>query len=293
MTKYFLAAILSISFLVTCGGKKTQTTTATTAGSNETILAKVNGEILTLDDLRYQFPKEYRDQLRGQDLNNAIDTWINAEILAQHGKELGYENDPAVKAVLRFRKNDIIARRLIEKEIGDKIIVPQSVVDSVYAAHKDDYKTDKDRLRASHILVATKDEADAIFNRLKKGDDFSKLAMDYSLDKQSAAKGGDIGLFDEDKIDPDFAMAAKKLKVGEYSQPVKTQYGYHLIKLTERQAAGASLDSIEVKTQISDSLLTAKQGEAFQSLLDNLKKNSKIERLSPPGLDLPAARDSV
>jgi parvulin-like peptidyl-prolyl isomerase len=292
MHKYFITAAALILLLMACGKNKAQSNSAGDA-TQGTVLAKVNGKTLTLEDLRYQFPPEYRDQLKGQDLRDAVETWINTEILAQRGKEMGLDKDPAVLAVMKYRENDAIARRLIELEITGKTAVSQSEIDSVYAAQKDNYKSNKERFRASHILVATKDEADAVYGRLKKGDDFAKLAQDYSKDRQSVSQGGDLGYFEEDQIDPEFGSAAKKLKIGEFSAPVKTQYGYHIIKLTDRQAAGAPLDSMEVKGKLSESLLTTKQGGAFGTLMDSLKKTAKIERLSPAGLNLPAVQDSV
>ena len=283
MTRHFLVATLALGLLISCTpNKKSQSTPAAGADKQTEgkVLAEVNGQTLTQEDLQYQLPREYRDQLSEKDINDAVDNWINTELLYERGVKMGLDKDPEVEAIMRFRKGDAVARRLIELEISEKYTAAPHDVDSIYSAQKDMYKIDKERLRASHILVATKDEADAVYTRLKKGDSFAKLAQDYSMDKQSAANGGDLGFFTAEQIDPDFFKAAMNMKIGEYSQPVKTTYGYHLILLTDRQAAGASMDSVEVKNKISQDLTSARQTQAFNALLDSLKSSAKIERFT-------------
>lgn len=277
------AALLTI---ISCGSnQKTQSTSNAPAGS--TVLAKVNGEVLTYEDLKLQFSAEYRDQLRGKDLQNAIDTWVNTELLAQKGRKLGLDKGQEMAAIMRFRENDAIAGRVIESEVTNKAVVSQAEIDSAYNA-------EGDRLRASHIMVGTEPEAQAIYNRLKKGDDFTKLAQDYSLDKQTGAQGGDMGYFTASQaaqFDSNFADATSKLKVGEYSQPVKSKYGYHIVMLTDIIKAGSSPDSVGIKSQISEELKKAKQNQAFAGLIDSLKLAAKIEKFTPPGFDLEMAPD--
>ena len=89
-------------------------------------------------------------------------------------------------------------------------------------------------VRASHILVETKEEADGIIGQLRSGEDFSKLAQEKSKGP-SGAKGGDLGYFTKDKMVPEFANAAFKLKAGEISSPVKTGFGWHIIKVVDRR----------------------------------------------------------
>jgi peptidyl-prolyl cis-trans isomerase C len=297
MTKLLAIFGASLILLVSCGSKqKTDGASQSQTSTSGTVLAKVNGSVLTYEDLKQQLPAEYQDQLRGKDLQDAIDTWVNTELLSQLGQKMGIDKGPEMEAIMRFRRADAIARRLVDLEVTNKNQVTPAEVDSAYNADRDKYKIPEDRMRASHIIVQSKEEADAIYNRLKKGDDFAKLAGDYSKDRQSAELGGDMGYFTADQakqFDPDFAKAVTKLKVGEYSEPVKTSYGYHLIKLTDRMAAGASLDSVQVKVQIQDELKKTKQSQSFAQLLDSLKNGAKIETFTPPGLDLEAARDSV
>ena len=88
-----------------------------------------------------------------------------------------------------------------------------------------------ERVRASHILVSTKEEADKIFSELKSGKDFAELAKKYSK-CPSSKNGGDLGFFGKGQMVKEFEDAAFSLKIEEVSNPVKTQFGYHIIKVT-------------------------------------------------------------
>ena len=90
-------------------------------------------------------------------------------------------------------------------------------------------------VRARHILVATEDEAKAILAELKKGTDFAELAKEKSKDPGAAAEGGDLGYFTKDQMVPEFAEAAFKLDKGQVSDPVKTQFGWHIIKVEDKR----------------------------------------------------------
>lgn len=296
MIKFLTMIAIAPILLVSCGSKReTAGVSSNSDGGDGTVLATVNGEKLTYEDLALQFPEEYRDQLRGQDLQNAINTWVNTMLLAQLGEKMGIDKSPEIETIVRFRRADAIARRLVDLEVTKKTKVTPEEIDSAYNADRDQYKVPEDRMRASHIMLSSKEEADAVYNRLKKGDDFAKLAMDYSADRQSASEGGDVGYFTSeqaDQFDPAFGKAVRNLKVGEYSEPVKTSYGYHIIKLTDFLKAGASLDSVEVKNRISEGLTSSKQSQALSELIDSLKEKAKIERFTPPGLDLESVPDS-
>ena len=283
MLKYILPIALIAAVLVSCGGQKKP---------QGTVLAKVNDQVLTLEDVLYQLPPVYRDQFRGKDLQDAVDNWINTQLLYQQAVKAGADKDPEVQAVIRFRTTDAVARHYFEKRLADTMIVTPNDVDSAFEAQRESFKLDKDRLRASHILVGSKEEAEGIYNRLKKGDDFSRLASEYSLDRQTSASGGDLGYFTADLIDPAFAAAALKLKIGEFSVPVKTPYGYHIIMLTDHQTAGASVDSVEVKSKITEDLVMTRQNQYLNDLLASLKKEAKIEKFSPPEAGFPALPDS-
>ncbi|MFT3988008.1 peptidylprolyl isomerase [Aestuariivirga sp.] len=130
-----------------------------------------------------------------------------------------------------------------------------------------------ERIRARHILVGTEKEAEDIEARLKKGEKFEDLAKQYSLDG-SKDYGGDLGYFTAPEMVPAFSKAAFALKVGEISEPIKTDFGWHIIKLEDRKM-GAAQPYDQVKGAIRNVLLRQK----VQDVMDKLRASSKIEIL--------------
>lgn len=132
-----------------------------------------------------------------------------------------------------------------------------------------------ERIRARHILVGTEKEANDIEDRLKAGEKFEDLAKQYSLDG-SKDYGGDLGYFTAPEMVPEFSKAAFALKAGEVSAPVKTDYGWHIIKVEDRKM-GAAQPYDQVKTAIRNVLLRKK----VQELMEAARKSAKIEILDP------------
>lgn len=154
---------------------------------------------------------------------------------------------------------------------------------------KDYYdKEIKPDIKASHILVADEKTAKDIEAKLKKGEKFEELAKKYGTDG-TKDKGGDLGWFNTDKMDPTFTEAAYKLKVNEVSEPVKTQFGYHIIKLTGKKDK-APLDD-KMKKEIKEKIKQSKVDQAkVQSVM---KKEIEDAKLNIKDKDLKNAFDNV
>lgn len=135
--------------------------------------------------------------------------------------------------------------------------------------------TQTERIRARHILVGTEKEANDIEARLKNGEKFEDLAKQYSLDG-SKDYGGDLGYFTAPEMVPEFSKAAFALKPGEVSAPVKTDYGWHIIKVEDRKM-GAAQPYDQVKTAIRNVLMRKK----VQEVLEQARKGAKIEIIDP------------
>jgi peptidyl-prolyl cis-trans isomerase C len=133
-------------------------------------------------------------------------------------------------------------------------------------------------VRARHILVETEDEAKAALARLKAGEDFAKVAGDLSKDPGSKAEGGDLGFFSKDRMVEPFAEAAFKLEPGQVTDPVKTQFGWHVIRVEEKRTKPVPTFE-ETKEQI-DTYLGRK---AQQDLILALRQKGKVERLDAEG----------
>ena len=152
-------------------------------------------------------------------------------------------------------------------------IRPMVTEDEIKAAYDEEAAkvAQTERIRARHILVGSEKEASGILARLQKGEKFEDLAKQYSLDG-SKDYGGDLGYFTAPEMVPEFSKAAFALQVGEISQPVKTDFGWHIIKVEDRKM-GAAQPYDQVKTAIRNVLLR----KQVQDTMESIRKASKIE----------------
>lgn len=176
----------------------------------------------------------------------------------------------------------------INKKIADEIKVDPLEVEKFYKESPPTKFDAPEMVKASHILVAVSKDAPpeavlkaeakvkVLTDRLAKKESFESLAKEFSDDPTAKQTSGDLDYFSRERIMPEFADAAFKLKIGEISQPVRTQFGFHLIKLTDRKPAHtATLD--EARDQILSYLESEKRKNAIAKLVDSLKANATVD----------------
>jgi peptidyl-prolyl cis-trans isomerase C len=241
------------------------------------VLAEVNGKVITADDFNAEvenLPPVVRQMAQSPEgKKELIDGMIFRELVLEQAKKDGIDKSKDVVARLESVKKMVIVEAFVRKKLEQDVKISDDEMKKFYEMNKEKFKTGE-QLRTSHILVKSEQTAQDILAQLKKGANFEDLARKYSVDG-SAAKGGDLGWFSKGTMVPEFEQAAWSLKDGEISGVVKTQYGFHIIKVTGKRPAGIrSYD--EVKDQIKAAMLPSKQQEVLQNLKENLKKNAKI-----------------
>jgi len=215
---------------------------------------------------------------------------MNAEI-----KQAGQSLDK-IKANIRA---SLKQQKWIESQIAGKDTVTDADAQAFYDKHPDYFKV-PDTVRASHILIALPEgakpeevtakekKAKELAAQAKKGDDFAKLAKENSEDPGSKENGGDLDFFSRDRMVPEFADAAFKMNKGDISDPVKTQFGFHIIKVTDKKDA-RTVPFAEVKEKIISYLKDAKHKEAVEALIQGLRAKAEV-KINIPGMDkVPAA----
>jgi peptidyl-prolyl cis-trans isomerase C len=205
---------------------------------------------------------------------NVLRGVASEHILLKEADKSGIDNSEEVKARIAAAKRQIVIQEFLKQKTKDLV-----TDDKLKTAYQDYLKTSgKEEVHARHILVKTEPEANEIEKRLKKGEDFEKLAKEKSEDKSSGAAGGDLGYFTADKMLPEFSKAAFALKKGEVSQPVKTEFGWHVIKLEDRRkATPATFD------QMKDALRQDLGNKAVGEYVNGLMKNVKIQSFDANG----------
>lgn len=247
-----------------------------------------------------------------------IDQLVSAELLYQAGEKLGvadldkqvaekvaqgkakFPDDAAYEKALKSAdltpkslevlvRKDVVINNLVVKEITPKIKVTDEEIKKFYDENKDKLFKRPEQVKASHILCGVdpkatkedkekaKEKAEKLLKEVKAGKDFAELAKANST-CPSKAQGGDLGFFGKGQMVPAFESAAFALKPGEVSNVVETQFGYHIIKVTEKKDAGATgMD--EVKDRISDYLKNQKIQKDVIDYIAKLKEKAKIEKI--------------
>jgi peptidyl-prolyl cis-trans isomerase C len=183
---------------------------------------------------------------------------------------------------------DISVNKLMDAELANEPAPSEQDAKTFYDKNPERFK-EQEKVRASHILIkvdqkapeAAKQKAraeiDEVLKQAKAGGDFAKLAQEHSQDG-SAAQGGDLDYFTRDRMVPEFAKVAFELKPGQISDVVQTQFGYHIIKVVDHQAA-RTVPYEQVDAQIKQFLGNQKKQQHTEAFIDGLKKKSKIEVL--------------
>ena len=173
-------------------------------------------------------------------------------------------------------KEDIETNIKIEKLMAKDIEITDDEVKAYYEENKDDYDT-AESIEVSHILVEDKETAQKVLDKLEAGEDFADLAKEYSTDESTAKNGGELGFIKSGEMVEEFEKAAFALKVGEISDIVKTDYGYHIITATDYKEAKESTYE-ESKEDAKEAALAAKISSEYSSWVEELKTEYDIQK---------------
>lgn len=262
-------AILALSLALTVAPVWAQTTAKAakpSAATADPVVARVNGTELhrsevieAIRGLPPQVQQQPLDRLYPALLTQMVDTLL----VSQAGRKARLQDDPEVKKRLALVQDQLIADAYVQR------LLKKQVTEQKLHARYEKFVKDappREEIHARHILVASEDEAKAIIAELKKGDDFNKLAQEKTTDPSGKTSGGDLGYFTKDDMVPEFADAAFKLKPGEFSEtPVKTQFGWHVIKVEDRRQAKPPTFE-QVKPKLSNDMSRELVGDKVKEL---------------------------
>ena len=192
---------------------------------------------------------------------------INQRILASEGRALKLDQTESFKARQRSIFDTALARTTVEHFITNAKKIDEQYLKNFYNKNKRRYRDDK--VRASHILLKTRKEAEGVLKDLKAGKNFAELAKEKSIGP-SGVKGGDLGFFKRGQMVPAFDSAAFSLSEGATGGPIKTRFGFHIIKVTQIKK-GKITPFEEVKDQILQRLVSEKLEAYLKSLRASVK----------------------
>jgi peptidyl-prolyl cis-trans isomerase C len=281
-------AALALLVLPAVTGCSKDSSQAEAADPNDTVVARVNGAEIRQSDLNFA-EEDFATELRGAPADvkrEQLITYLTDVILVAKEAEKKKLADTAdFKRRQAFLRNKLLMAALLQQE--SKAAATEEEMRKVYDEAVKQTSAEEE-VRARHILVETEDEAKAVVEQLKGGADFATLAKEKSKDPGSAPNGGELDFMAKSELVPEFADVAFKMYPGQTSNPVKTQFGWHVIKLEEKRTRQAP--SFE---QLKDRIEAFVMRKAQSELVTQLRQNAKIERLdktpATPATPAPAA----
>jgi peptidyl-prolyl cis-trans isomerase C len=248
--------------------------------SDDPIVATVDGVAIHKSDvaqMQRNLPPQYQ-QLPLEVLFPAvIERLIDAKLVAAAGRKEGLQNDVQVKQRLAQFEERVIQEAYLTKRV-DVAVTDEAVQKRFETMKGAGGGAGKEEVKARHILVQTEAQAKEVIIDLKKGGDFAEIAKAKSLDPSGKQQGGDLGYFSREEMVPEFSEAAFKLKDGEMTDtPVKTQFGYHVIKVEARRTTTIQIE------EVREDIINEIQKEVVEAELGKLRGGAKVERFNLDG----------
>jgi peptidyl-prolyl cis-trans isomerase C len=273
------ALLLALPVVSGCSKNSSNSSEAPAASGPDPVIARVNGVDIKESDLALA------EEDLGADIQAAAPDVKREQLIAyladiimvnQAADKNNLGENPDFKRRLAFLRKKLLMGFELQQE--SKAAVTDEALRQTY---NDAVKSvgGQEEVRARHILVENEDDAKAILDQLKGGADFAALAKEKSKDP-GAAEGGDLGYFSKEQMVPEFADVAFKMYPGQLSNPVKTQFGWHIIKLEDKRTKQPP-EFEKVKDQI-ENFLTRKAQTEF---IAKLRQAAKVERLDKPATD--------
>lgn len=247
--------------------------TSTSALANDQIsIGKLNGKDLWLDDVlraAERLPEEFQQAPLENYYSQLVADMIDSQLAATAARNDAYDKKPKIAAAMRMAANRVLAESWLAEKVRAEIT--QTAIQSAYDKFVAD-TVSREQVTASHILVETEAEANAVIADLQDGSDFAELAKERSTGP-SGPNGGALGTFGRGQMVPAFETAAFNLAIGSFSDtPVQTQFGWHIIKVDDKEIAPApNLETM--RDQLANNLSTQTLGR----LLEELRSGQDIQ----------------
>jgi peptidyl-prolyl cis-trans isomerase C len=259
--------------------------------SGKKILAEVGKIKITEADLNARLnllPPEYQKRFKDKAQKKAfLERLVQVYLLAMEARAEKIDKEKSFKAKTEDAINSILAQEYMKRKFASSTTISEKEIKEYFDKHKAEFAQPA-MVKARHILIkvdpkakpqeisAAMTKAGNIKKEIDKGADFAGLAAQYSDDPGTKNKGGDLGFFPKQRMIPPFANAAFALKKGEISNPVRTPFGFHIIKVEDKKAE-AQMTYEEAKPRISSRLSNMKQKTAMDKEIKRLEKKYKVK----------------
>jgi peptidyl-prolyl cis-trans isomerase C len=269
-------------------GKKTAAAKELSQGKD--VLVKIGNRTITraqFESRLAELPPEYQDQFKDEEQRREfLDLYVQAQLLAMEARADKIDRERAIADRIEETTNGILAQEYVSRRLAKAEKATEAELQKYYNEHKEEFLAPA-TVKAQHILVkvdqnaAPEEEAAALVKiqkirkELDQGADFAKLAEKYSDDPGSKNRGGDLGFFPKESMVPEFANEAFRLQPGETSQPIRSVFGFHIIRTNEKKPEFVK-EFNDVKFNIQGTMDYQKRKEALELDVARLKKKYKV-----------------
>ena len=223
------------------------------------------------DEISESFTAQYNEILSS---NNLTEDQLESILLEQQQQSLNDFKDSLRADVERQLRDEALREEIVG------VIIPADDDLATYLEANISQYDQPERIRASHILISDEVTAQDLYAQLLDGEDFAALASEYSVDTGTKDKGGDLDWFERGQMVTEFEDAAFALEVGEISEPVQTSYGYHIIELTDREAAHTPTLE-DIKDEVRDAYISSEESQIFTDWYEAYYAAAEIEITEP------------
>ena len=234
------------------------------------IVAQVGDRHLTREALERRIPPPFADTISPKEKQKLVENWIAEELLYREAIRQKLDQDPELSERIDRAVRQLLASELMTRTHAREAEVSEDEILAYYEEHRASFERDQLELRVRHLIVADRNAQTRAWDRLQKGEFFEQVAREVSID-QSAANGGDLGYFTEDMVNSSFWAACREAKLGHRIR-TRTELGYHIIEVTDRNDAGSIRDLVDVRGEIQQRILTERRREQRAKLLAELKE---------------------
>lgn len=240
------------------------------------VIASVGNETLSLQEIMENIPQEIKQDLSPSDIQEYVQRWINSQVLYQEAKHRKLDERMDLRKEFEKVKRELMVNKLIELSVKDDEVVGPEEIGTFYEQNKDSYILHEDLVHAYHILVPTYAEANKVRMRLRKGEAFQKVCEEV-LGDSTEQQDWDLGYFSKDEIIPEVARVLFRMAPGALSLPIKSEFGYHIVKLIDIQKKGAVNPLENVQEEIKLKLGAQKRRQRYERFLFQMKSKTKIQ----------------
>ena len=257
-----------LTILCSCGEKRAE---------SKKVVVRVRNEELTLDMLKEMIPLDNPNTLSYEQVQNYIQRWIEQELMYQEAVNLGLKkNDVELNKILRQAEKNYLVDSLLDSLLTADVPITEDEVLEYYEKNKDNFLSERMEIRALHILVDDINTAREVRRRLVNGEDFESVAKEVSLDYQRHQRI-DLGYFASENIIPEIGNLLFRQGKGALTQPLSSQFGYHIFKILDKRNPNTQRELEEVKDEINARLLATKRNEIYTDFIADIKNKVDVK----------------